>query len=185
MLVSGVVALTLSPMMASKLLRAGDTHQGFAGWINNRFDAIRRHYTRLLAATLRWRPATLMFAGLFALLMVPFYMFSMQELAPKEDQGVVFGIVQAAPNATIDPNQPVITDKVNEVFKSMPETGETFQITDPTFGFSGMVTKPWSERTRTTEEIVGEVFGKGKHHPWRARHRDDAGAVARREPVPD
>jgi multidrug efflux pump len=158
-LVSGVVALTLSPMMSSKLLRAGDSHKGFAGWINLRFEGIRRGYVRVLTNTLRWRPVTLTFAGLFALLIVPFYMMSLKDLAPKEDQGVVFGIVQAAPNATIDQTSR-FTEKVNGVFKSMPETAETFQITDPTFGFSGMVTKPWSQRTRSTEEIVGEVFGK-------------------------
>jgi multidrug efflux pump len=158
-LVSGVVALTLSPMMSSKLLRAGDFEKGFAGWINKRFEGIRRRYVRVLGNTLRWRPVTLTFALLFALLIVPFYMLSLKDLAPKEDQGVVFGIVQAAPNATIDQTSR-FTDKVNDVFKSMPETAATFQITDPTFGFSGMVTKPWSERTRSTEEIVGEVFGK-------------------------
>jgi multidrug efflux pump len=158
-LVSGVVALTLSPMMCSKLLRDGDSHKGFSGWINRRFDRIRKGYTRILTNTLNWRPVTLTFAGLFALLVVPFYMMSLKDLAPKEDQGVVFGIVQAAPNATIDQTSR-FTAKVNDVFKSMPETAETFQITDPTFGFSGMVTKPWSERTRSTEQIVGEVFGK-------------------------
>jgi multidrug efflux pump len=114
---------------------------------------------RVLTNTLRWRPVTLTFAALFALLIVPFYLMSMKDLAPKEDQGVVFGIVQAAPNATIDQTSR-FTEKVNGVFKSMPETAQTFQITDPSFGFSGMVTKPWSERTRSTEQIVGEVFGK-------------------------
>ena len=158
-LVSGVVALTLSPMMSSKLLRGGDSHRGFAGWINRRFDGIRHRYLRVLGNTLRWRPVTLSFALLFALLVVPFYMLSLKDLAPKEDQGVVFGIVQAAPNATIDQTSK-FAEKVNGVFKSMPETAETFQITDPTFGFSGMVTKPWSDRTRSTEQIVGEVFGK-------------------------
>jgi multidrug efflux pump len=158
-LVSGVVALTLSPMMSSKLLRAGDSHRGFAGWINRRFDAVRGRYVRMLTNSLRWRPVTITFAFLFALLSVPFYMISLKELAPKEDQGVVFGIVQAAPNATIDQTSR-FTEKVNEVFKSIPETDQTFQITDPTFGFSGMVAKPWAERSRTTEDIVGEVFGK-------------------------
>ena len=47
MIVSGIVALTLSPMMGSKLLRAGDTERGFAGWINRRFDALRERYTRI------------------------------------------------------------------------------------------------------------------------------------------
>ena len=146
-------------MMSSKLLREGDSHIGFSGWVNRRFEVSAARYVRILTNTLKWRPVTLTFALLFALLVVPFYMISMKDLAPKEDQGVVLGIVQAAPNATIEQTSR-FTEKVNDVFKSMPETAQTFQITDPTFGFSGMVTKPWSERTRSTEEIVGEVFGK-------------------------
>ena len=158
-LVSGVVALTLSPMMCSKMLRAGDSHRGFAGWVNRRFDGIRRRYTRVLTNTLNWQPVTLTFAGLFALLIAPFYLLSTKELAPKEDQGVILGIVQAAPNATIEQTSR-FTAQVNDVFKSFPEMAETFQITDPNFGFAGLVTKPWSERTRSTDKMVGEVFAK-------------------------
>src|SRR5246127_3798784 len=89
-IVSGVVALTLSPMMGSKLLRAGDTERGFAGWINRRFEGVRRIYTRMLASTLRWRPVVIVLWLIVAALTVPFYMFTQRELAPAEDQGVVF-----------------------------------------------------------------------------------------------
>jgi multidrug efflux pump len=162
--VSGVVAITLSPMMASKLLRAGGSHTGFAGMINRHFDVVRRRYAELLGRTLRWQPVTLTLAVIVILLMIPFLMMSGRELAPKEDQGVIFGIVQAAPNATID--QTVrSTERVNDVFQSLPETENTFQVTFPTFGFSGLVTKPWSQRSRTTEEMVGEVFAKASAIP--------------------
>ena len=157
--VSGVVAITLSPMMSSKLLRTGDSHRGFAGMINRHFDVLRRKYVQILTNTLKWRPVTLTLAAIVILLMVPFLMFSQRELAPKEDQGVIFGIVQASPNSTIDQTTRY-TEKVNEVFQSFPETENTFQITQPAGGFSGMVTKPWSERKRTTEQMVGEVFAK-------------------------
>ncbi len=155
-IVSGVVALTLSPMMGSRLLRAGDTEKGFAGWINRRFDAVRSAYTRALAGTLRYRPVVLVLWGIVVALVVPFYMFSQQELAPVEDQGVVFGIVQAAPNSTLDQTK-LFTTKVYEVYKSFPEAGATFQITSPTGGFSGMVTRPWSERKKTTEQLLVEA----------------------------
>jgi multidrug efflux pump len=155
-IVSGVVALTLSPMMGSRLLRAGDTEKGFAGWINGRFDAVRSAYTRALAGTLRYRPVVLVLWGIVVALVVPFYMFSQQELAPVEDQGVVFGIVQAAPNSTLDQTK-LFTTKVYEVYKSFPEAGATFQITSPTGGFSGMVTRPWSERKKTTEQLLVEA----------------------------
>jgi multidrug efflux pump len=158
-IVSGVVALTLSPMMASQLLRAGDTEKGLQGWINRRFDAVRSAYLRSLGGTLRYRPVVLVLWGIVVALMVPFYMFSQQELAPVEDQGVVFGIVQAAPNSTLDQTK-LFTTKVYDVYKSFPETGATFQITSPTGGFSGMVTKPWSERTKTTEQLLVEAAGK-------------------------
>src|SRR5580658_4400305 len=123
-IVSGVVALTLSPMMCSKLLRAGDSHRGFAGMINRRFDSLRRKYVQILTSTLRSRPVTLTLAAIVILLMAPFLMFSQHELAPKEDQGIVFGIVQASPNSTIDQTTRY-TEKVNDVFESMPETEHT------------------------------------------------------------
>ena len=157
--VSGVVALTLSPMMASKMLRAGDSDRGYAGWINHRFASLRERYVRLLTNSLKWRPVTLTMAVLVIALMIPFILFSGKELAPKEDQGVVFGIVMASPNSTIDQTS-LYTEKVSEVFNSFPEMAASFQLTNPSGGFSGMVTKPWSERKRSTEQMVGEVFGK-------------------------
>src|SRR5690349_208856 len=68
--VSGIVALTLSPMMGAKLLRAGDTERGFAGWINRRFESVRNGYTRALSSTLRYRPVVLTVWVIVALLMV-------------------------------------------------------------------------------------------------------------------
>jgi multidrug efflux pump len=162
--VSGVVALTLSPMMSSKLLRAQDSHTGFGGWVNQRFDALRQWYKRRLIETLRWRPVTLTLAGIVMLLGVPFYMLSMKELAPKEDQGVILGVIQAAPNSTIDQTM-LYASLVNDVYFSLPETSTSFQIIEAFGGFSGLVTKPWSQRKRSTEQMVGEVFGKTAQIP--------------------
>jgi multidrug efflux pump len=156
--VSGIVALTLSPMMGAKLLRTGDTERGFAGWVNRRFDGIRNRYTRTLSGTLRYRPVVLTVWAIVVVLAVPFYMFSMKELAPAEDQGVVFGIIQAAPNATLDQTK-LFTQQVYDVYRSFPEAGSIFQITSPTGGFGGMVTKPWSERTRSTKELLVHSMG--------------------------
>src|SRR5688500_3251782 len=157
-IVSGVVALTLSPMMGSKLLRANDTERGFAGWINRRFDRVRNGYTGMLAGTLRYRPVVLVLWAIVAALTVPFYMFSQRELAPAEDQGVVFSVVQAAPNSTIDQTRLYAT-QIHDVYKSFPETASIFQLMFPTGGFGGMVTKPWSERTKTTQQLLMESMG--------------------------
>jgi multidrug efflux pump len=157
-IVSGIVALTLSPMMASKLLRAGDTERGFAGWVNRRFDDVRTRYTRMLAGTLRYRPVVLVLWAIVALLTIPFYMFSQQELAPAEDQGVVFGVVQAAANSTVEQTT-LFTQQIHDVYRSIPEAASIFQITYPTGGFGGMVTKPWSERTKTAQQLLMESMG--------------------------
>jgi multidrug efflux pump len=157
-IVSGVVALTLSPMMGAKLLRAGHSERGFAGWINRRFDGVRRLYTRMLTGTLRYRPVVITLWAIVALLTVPFYMFSQRELAPAEDQGVVFSIVQAAPNSTIDQTKLYAT-QIYDVYRAFPETESVFQLMFPTGGFGGMVTKPWSERTKTTEQLLLESMG--------------------------
>jgi multidrug efflux pump len=154
-IVSGVVALTLSPMMGSRLLRSGDTERGFAGWINRRFDGVRRGYTRALSWTLRDRSVVLAFWAIVVVLMVPFYMFSQKELAPAEDQGVVFGIVQAAANSTLDQTK-LFAAEVHDVYRSFPESDSIFQITSPTGGFGGMVLKPWSQRKKTAQQLLVE-----------------------------
>ena len=156
--VSGIVALTLSPMMGSKLLRAGASNKGLAGIINRNFEKVRSLYSRLLAGTLQYRPVVLTIWAIVAVLMIPFYMFSMRELAPAEDQGVVFGVIQAAPNATIDQTN-LFTKEVYDVYHSFPESAGTFQITTPSGGFGGMVTKPWSERKKTTQQLLVESTG--------------------------
>ena len=157
-IVSGVVALTLSPMMGAKLLRQGDTDRGFAGWVNRRFDGVRALYLRVLGSTLRYRPVVVVLWLIVAVLTVPFYMFSMRELAPAEDQGVVFSIVQAAPNSTLEQTT-LYGSQIYDVYKAFPETQSVFQLMFPTGGFGGMVTKPWSERSKTTQQLLLESMG--------------------------
>jgi multidrug efflux pump len=149
-LVSGIVALTLSPMMASKLLREGDAERGFAGWINRRFERLRDVYSNTLAGTLRYRPVVLV--------IMPFYMFSQRELAPAEDQGVVFGVIQASANSTLDQTN-LFSKQVYDVYRSFPESESIFQITSPSGGFGGMVTKPWSQRKKTAQQLLVESTG--------------------------
>jgi multidrug efflux pump len=157
--VSGIVALTLSPMMSSKLLRSGDTERGFSGIVNRRFEWVRNLYTRLLTGTLHYRPVVLTVWVIVALLMIPFYMFSSRELAPQEDQGVVFGVIQASANATLDQTN-LFTNEVYNVYHSFPESESLFQITNPGGGFGGMVVKPWSQRKRTTQQLLLESSAK-------------------------
>ena len=158
-IVSGVVALTLSPMMSSKLLREGDAERGFAGWINRQFDRLRNFYMRVLGVTVGNRWAVIAFCSVIGVLWAPFLMFSKSELAPNEDQGFIFGIVKAPANATLD-QVTLFADEINKAFRSAPEVSNTFQISSPTGGFGGLVTVPWNERKRTTEQIAAELFPK-------------------------
>jgi len=158
-LISGFVALTLSPMMGSKLLRAGDTERGFAGMINRQFEHFRQFYMRILGGTLQYRPVTLTLWAIVVLLIVPLYMFSQKELAPMEDQNFLFSIIQAAPNATIDQTK-LFATQVGEVYRSLPEHSADFQVILPTGGFGGMVTKPYDERKRGIEQIQMDAASK-------------------------
>ncbi len=100
--ISGIVALTLSPMMASKLLKPGMEDHGFAGKIARGFKRFRNVYGRMLDVTLDSRPAVYMVWGIVSLLTIPMFIMSPKELAPTEDQGVIFGILDASANATLD-----------------------------------------------------------------------------------
>jgi len=157
--ISGVVALTLSPMMSSKLLKQGMAERGLAGWITGRFDSLRKGYAKTLTWLLGYWPVTCIMAVLVICLAVPFYLMSKKEPAPREDQGVIFGIVQTPPNATLEQNM-LFTQQMDAIYKSFPECAQTFQITEATQGFSGMVAKPWSERTRTMDEVLVDVNHK-------------------------
>jgi multidrug efflux pump len=162
-MISGVVALTLSPMMSAKLLRAGGQDRGMARYSNRVFDRIRDFYGRKLDWTLKHRPAVYavwVALGGFAILMfILLPSFASVELAPTEDQGVIFGFVEAPPNATIEQLSGYSTE-AGKIFHSFPETNFSFQITSastsiPSIG--GMVLKPWGERTTPTKNLVGPL----------------------------
>ncbi len=157
--ISGIVALTLSPVMASRLLKPGSEEHGLAGRISRDFERLKNSYGRLLDATLAARPAVYVVWIAVSLATVPMFMMSAKELAPLEDQGVIFGILDASANSTLDQNRLFATE-VNRVFMSEPETKFTFQITFPNSGFGGMVLKPWDERKRTVFQILPGVQQK-------------------------
>ncbi|MEW6288917.1 MAG: efflux RND transporter permease subunit [Thermodesulfobacteriota bacterium] len=157
--ISGVVALTLSPMMTAKLLKPGLEEHGLAGKITRDFKRLRNVYGRWLDATLHARPAVYLVWLVLSMLTIPMFRMSPVELAPNEDQGVIFGIIDAAANSTLDQTSRYAA-AANTMFLSIPETDFTFQITQPSSGFGGMVTKPWDQRERTIFQIMPEVQQK-------------------------
>lgn len=154
--ISAIVAITLSPMLGSRMLKP---HGSNKAPLEKPFERFRGWYSKKLDVSLQNRTGIYVFWVGIALMCFPLYRMSPKELAPLEDQGVIFGIVEAQANSTVDQSA-FYGKQVNEAFTSVPETEFTFQLTMPAGGFSGMVTKPWGERDRTVFEMLPEVQQK-------------------------
>jgi multidrug efflux pump len=155
--VSAIVALTLSPMMCSRILKPHDPER--RGWqdeltdlIDRSFDRVRRRYQRWLHGSLGYLPVT----GTFALIVLGsiyfLYAGAKSELAPQEDAGVVIASSTPAPNATLQ-QKLLYSRQVYEIFAKHPETAHVFQIDAPGTSIAGMVLKPWDERKMTTNQL--------------------------------
>jgi multidrug efflux pump len=159
-IVSGVIALTLSPMMCSVLL----THveQGrFARIVDRVFSATTRWYGRQLDRSLDYRPITMLFAATILGLVAFMYVNTSKELAPEEDQGILFAVTKAPKYANIDYTD-FYGDKLDKAFASFPETDLRFVlngINGPSQGIAGMILKPWDERKRSSTALKQPVQG--------------------------
>lgn len=153
-IVSGVIALTLSPMMCSVLLKGG--HQGwFAQKVDKVFGATTRWYGRQLDRSLDYRPVTALFAAAILFLVGFMYVNTSKELAPEEDQGIVFAVTKAPKYANID-YADYYSDKLDKAFAEFPETDLRFIINGtngPNNGIAGMLLKPWDERKRSSIKL--------------------------------
>jgi multidrug efflux pump len=168
-IISGVVALTLSPMMCSHLLRHDAEKRGFAYHLDVAFDHLRARFEALLTSVMRTWPVMLVVPVVALALLWPFYSMTKQELAPDEDQGIIIALSTGAPDANVDQTA-IYGSQVEKVFRSFPETRNVFQV----FGaisssassgvantaIGGMVFKPWSERKRGTIELLPQVTAK-------------------------
>lgn len=154
--ISGIVALTLSPMMSARMLTRDIESHGFAAKVAHTFDRIRDGYSRWLDVTLRNRVAVYIVWGVISILTIPMFMVSVKELAPTEDQGVIFGIVEGSSNSSME-QASIYAAEANRVFMTFPETEFTFQLTMPTSGFGGMVLEPWDQRERSVFDLMPEA----------------------------
>ena len=157
--ISGCVALTLSPMMASRLLKSQHSHGWLVQKIDGTFEAIKNAYSRALSVTLQNRGLVYGVWATLALVLIPMYLFSPAELAPNEDQGVVFGALDVPANATLE-QVDTYSAQVYRIFSATPEFASSFQITFANTGFGGMLTKSWEDRKRSIFPIQEEVNGK-------------------------
>jgi len=158
-IISGVVALTLSPMMSAKMLKPGIEEHGLAKIIAGYFKRLRAAYGRWLDVTLDARPAVYLVWIILSLLSIPMFIMAPAELAPIEDEGAIFSIVDAPANSSLELNRH-FCNAADKIYRSLPETDFTFEIVFPSGGFGGLITKPWNERKRTTMQMLPEVQQK-------------------------
>jgi multidrug efflux pump len=154
--ISGVVALTLSPVMSSRLLKEQRGQGWLAQRIDRAFEATRRGYERALDTTLRARSAIYVVWAVLALATIPLFMMSPKELAPEEDQGAVFTAMEVPANASVEQIAAHATE-VQAVFEADPDYHHSFQVSSSASGFGGMIAQPWSERERDIFQIRDDL----------------------------
>lgn len=158
-LISGVVALTLSPVMSAGLLKPKEKDSWLKRFVNDRFEGTKRFYAGVLDATLSSRPFVYTVWFILMILTIPMFTMVSTELAPTEDQGGIFGILETPSNNTVEQTS-ISSNAVYDAWSSFEEFDFSFQITSATNAFGGMILKPWDERERTAFEVLPEVQAK-------------------------
>ncbi len=166
-IVSGFIALTLSPMMCSKLLRH-DAEQGWFGrFVDRSFNRLRGAYQRRLHSTLNFRALTLLIlVGVLALTGV-MYASTPRELAPEEDQGILLSLIKIPQVANLDYTERA-TQALYAQVKDVPEFDHLFVINGfPSIrgGFAGVLLKPWDQRARSQKQVLADLGPKFQSVP--------------------
>jgi multidrug efflux pump len=156
--VSGLVALTLSPVMSSRFVHAHGKEGRLTAIVNRGFEIVSRAYGRVLDGAFGMRWAIVAVAVLVTAAAWPLYQFSRQELAPVEDQSHISLFFEASPDSTLAQSNRDHLQVVDKLL-AFPEAEFTWSLTAPWGGFGGLVAKNWTERGRSTEEMFGEVYG--------------------------
>ncbi|EAQ97395.2 efflux RND transporter permease subunit [Congregibacter litoralis] len=158
-LVSGVVALTLSPMMASRFLKAQGDQGRFADALDGFFHRMNRGYQGLLEHCLANRGAVMMFAAGIILSLPTLFLISQRELAPEEDTGSLYVVGSAPSYANLD-YVSVFLDQVVDIWKDIPEIQSSWQVAQPDSNFGGLNMTPWRKRERSQQEVQRELQAK-------------------------
>jgi len=157
-IVSGIVAVTLSPVMSSRFVHAEGKEGRMTKLVNHAFEAVKRTYARLLDGALEMRPAIVVAALLVMIAAWPLYHFSKRELAPVEDQSHISLFMDVPPDASLAANNKASLDLVRTV-RSFPEAKFMWSLTASWGAFGGMVAKDWHERARSTPQLFPALYG--------------------------
>ncbi|MFK7732346.1 MAG: efflux RND transporter permease subunit [Pseudomonadales bacterium] len=158
-LLSGLVALTLSPIMSAYASPARGKEGKLTKQINANFDAVRQIYERMLRSTLSWTPQILCFALFLALLAIPFLLMSQQELAPIEDEGEIFVISEAPAEASVIYTDDHMRDVVH-VMNALPDTKSMWQVVNPNAGYGGQEFVEHAKRDFTPMDLLQPTFAE-------------------------
>lgn len=156
-IVSGVVAVTLSPVMSAKMVHPSGKESWLTRFVNARFERVRKIYTWLLHGALELRWAIVVSTLLVAAAAAPLYMFSGKELAPVEDQSAIAVFMSAAPDATLKSTTRWAKELAQRL-TALEESKYMWALVTPGSGFGGVITKDFHERHRSTTEMYPEVF---------------------------
>ncbi|WDT87555.1 efflux RND transporter permease subunit [Alteromonas sp. 009811495] len=158
-LISGVVAVTLSPIMSAYVNPEGGKEGPFTRKVNSYFDSLQRGYQRVLAHCFNWRAQITLIAIVFSLLSVPFYMLSQKELAPTEDQSAINVVVEAPPESSQQYTSQRMNDTV-EVLNASEGAKFTWQILTASAGFGGVELAPFEEREHSVHDMIYDLYGR-------------------------
>ncbi len=157
-IVSGIVAVTLSPVMSSKLLSPSGEEGWLTRWVNRRFESLRKIYATLLTGAIGIRWSIAIVTILIGLCAAPLYMFSSKELAPVEDQSAIAVMLQSAPDATLESTSSWASE-LADTLGQLEETRYLWALINSNGGFGGMITKDFRDRKRSTAEMQPQVYG--------------------------
>jgi len=154
--VSGIIALTLSPMMCSKiLLRTNDNTDTFSHWLDVQFLRLQSKYEKYLSRVLDYKTVVLVFGSVVLISVYFLFVLTPKELSPEEDRGFLFAVTTAPPYANVNYLEK-FTNLMNGIFEKYPEREAHFVINGAqgeNGGFAGMIFKPWGERKRKAKDI--------------------------------
>ncbi|WP_421928351.1 efflux RND transporter permease subunit [Neoaquamicrobium sediminum] len=157
--ISGIVALTITPMMSARLLKRGG-HSRFQQAVDNTFDRVSARYERLVHGSLNYRPVTVLIVLVLVGLTGFMFMKTSSELAPEEDEGALFALVTAPPYATTEYTK-MYTDQMRALTEDLPELDANFSIVgfggQTNSGISVWALKDWAERERSQKEIQQDI----------------------------
>jgi multidrug efflux pump len=159
-IISTIIALTLSPMMCSRLLKPTISNNAYARYVNDLFERIHRRYENALANSLKTRSVTVVFVIGVVVMLAVMFQFIQTELAPEEDQGVIFTFSQAPDHSSLDYLNKYTAPYIDIFRKYEDEYQSSFMangFAGPTVSFAGMLLKPWEDRSLTSIEMIPEI----------------------------